>query len=107
MIYRAYLCLVLYIHVQHEAMTSSHTCSAMKTFLCAILLLFPAVGAWYPSAPSCADAPSTASLLTPPRSGRDLALFFATDTYTHSSAWRKLYAPVRDAKAIAADLHDL
>jgi formylglycine-generating enzyme required for sulfatase activity len=79
----------------------------MKTFLCAILLLFPAVGAWYPSAPSCADAPSTASLLTPPRSGRDLALFFATDTYTHSSAWRKLYAPVRDAKAIAADLHDL
>jgi len=42
-----------------------------------------------------------------PDSGRDFALFFATDTYTNAGAWRKLYAPVKDARALAADLHDL
>ncbi len=38
--------------------------------------------------------------------GKDLALFFATDTY-NTPSWRNLYAPVQDAREIAADLYDL
>lgn len=43
----------------------------------------------------------------PNRSGKDFALFFASDTYDKSNSWRKLYAPVKDAYEMAADLHDL
>lgn len=38
--------------------------------------------------------------------GKDFALFFATDTY-NTPSWRHLYAPVKDAREIAADLYDL
>jgi len=44
------------------------------------------------------------------RPGKDFALFFAVNDYVHDTgngAWKDLSGPVRDARELAADLHDL
>ena len=74
---------------------------------CPIFLLFLCIS------PATSYMPASGTDLVPPpafRPGKDFALFFAVDNYQHDTGnggWKDLGGPVRDAREIAADLHDL